>query len=130
MLAGEEFAGDQRQLNLLQKNIDLIQSLQSEQRVQELAFKGVFHSEWKGSKNLYSASLFSTVKKFESEARSYLRAAYEWMFLDLGKGKDETENHYTRNSFEDDFVEFAYTHYNLDGIKSSVNFLTRIKPDE
>ncbi len=130
MLAGEEFAGNKRQLDLLQKNIDLIEPLQSEQRVQELAFKGVFNSEWRGSKDLYSAALFSTVKKFEGQTRGYLRAAYDWMHVYFEKRKNETENQYPRISFKDDFVEFAYAQYNLDGINSAINFLTRINPDE
>jgi hypothetical protein len=37
--AGEEVAGDERQLKLLNNNVDLIAPLQSPQRVQELAFR-------------------------------------------------------------------------------------------
>jgi hypothetical protein len=37
--AGEEVAGDKRQLELLTQNVDLIAPLQSPQRVQELAFR-------------------------------------------------------------------------------------------
>ena len=50
--AGEEVAGDKRQLELLKKNIDLIAPLQSEQRVQELAFRRLLRSGWDGSENI------------------------------------------------------------------------------
>ena len=53
--AGEEVAGDKRQLKLLTKNVDLIAPLQSEQRVQELAFRRLLRGVWEGSENIYSA---------------------------------------------------------------------------
>lgn len=43
--AGEEVAGDERQRELLEGNIDLIEPLQDEQRVQELAYKRELKSE-------------------------------------------------------------------------------------
>ncbi len=129
MLSGEELAGDKRQLELLQNNIDLIEPLQSEQRVQELAFRGMFSSEWRGSKDLYSASLFSTVKKFEGETRSYLRAAYNWIYLHFEKRKSDNDEYHVFN-LEDDFVEFAFTHFNLDGITATINFLIRVQSNK
>ena len=44
--AGEEVAGDQRQVELLRKNADLIAPLQSPQRVQELAFRRMLRGAW------------------------------------------------------------------------------------
>jgi hypothetical protein len=60
--AGEEVAGDKRQLELLTRNVDLIAPLQNEQRVQELAFRRMLRSGWDGSENVYSAALLSSVE--------------------------------------------------------------------
>ena len=68
-LAGEEVAGDMRQLELLKKNVDLIAPLQNDQRVQELAFRHILRGGWDGSENIYSAALLSSVKNFHGEAR-------------------------------------------------------------
>ena len=55
--AGEEVAGDNRQMELFAKNVDLIAPLQSEQRVQELARRRMIRAMWNGSENVYSAAL-------------------------------------------------------------------------
>ena len=49
---GEEMAGDGRQMELLAKNVDLIPRLQSEHRVQELAYRSMLRSAWDGSENV------------------------------------------------------------------------------
>jgi hypothetical protein len=79
--AGEEVAGDKRQIELLKANVDLIAPLQAEERVQELAFRRMLRSGWDGSENVYSAALLSSVEGFRGEARGYLRAAHNWLGL-------------------------------------------------
>lgn len=79
--AGEEIAGNKRQLEILQGNLDLIAPLQSAQRVQEIAFRRLLCSEWDGSENVYSAALLSSIEDFKGEARGYLRAANNWLRL-------------------------------------------------
>jgi len=131
--AGEEVAGDKRQLDLLQQNIDLIALLQDTHRVQELAHRQLFHSAWLGSENLYSASLLSSVKDFHGEARSFLRAARKWLNIyfeerDLHK-KDEAERSHHKEQLEiKDLAEFAWIYYNLYGAAEVVKFMTGWKP--
>jgi hypothetical protein len=55
MRAGEEVAGNKRQLALFRSNIDLLTILQSKEKVQEIAFKRLLSSNWDGSENVYSA---------------------------------------------------------------------------
>lgn len=121
--AGEEVAGDKRQLDLLKKNIDLIAPLQYEQKVQELAFRRLIHSKWEGSENVYSAALLSSVEDFKGEARGFLRAAFNWLNLYFEARKKEEKNHAEDRLTDDDIVEFASAIFNLDGSDKLVSFL-------
>ncbi|WP_209369553.1 ATP-binding protein [Priestia megaterium] len=130
--AGEEVAGDKRQYELLTKNIDLIAPLLDEGRVQEFAFRRSFGGAWRGSENLYSASLLSTVEQFKGEARSYLRAAHSWLNIYFEEQKnlkeaDERQLHHEKLEY-DDIVEFVFTHLNLHGVDKAVKFLLSWSP--
>ncbi|AIY08774.1 hypothetical protein LK13_09330 [Paenibacillus polymyxa] len=129
--AGEEVAGDKRQLELLANNIDLIAPLQDEQRVQEFAFRRLFSGSWRGSENVYSAALLSTVKNFKGEARSFLRAAENWLslyFQDRNKKKaNGTTTHHEQLKYEE-IMELVYAHLNVHGVKKAFKFLTRWHP--
>ena len=127
--AGEEVAGEKRQLELLAKNVDLIAPLQTEQRVQELAFRRTLHGNWDGSENVYSAALLSSVKEFQGEARGYLRAADNWLRLYF-KARKEKNDHYDDLLEENDIVELAFAHFNLLGEKEVVNFILGWRPPE
>lgn len=131
--AGEEVAGNKRQLELLENNIDLIEPLQDEQRVQEFAFRRLFRGSWKGSENVYSAALLSTVQKFKGEARSFLRAAHNWLCLYFQERdrKREPENPFHHEELKDEeIVELAYTHLNLFGVKEAFDYLVTWQPGQ
>lgn len=128
--AGEEVAGDKRQLELLASNIDLIAPLQDEQRVQEFAFRRLFSGSWRGSENVYSAALLSTVKNFKGEARSFLRAAENWLslyFQDRDKKKEDSPFHDEQLKNEE-IMELAYAHFNLHGVERAFKFLMSWRP--
>lgn len=129
MRAGEEVAGDDRQFSLLAQNTDLIAPLQSEQRVQELAFRRRLHGGWDGSENVYSASLLSSVPDFHGEARGYLRAAHGWLelYFEEHSKKDEHERHNEPLQAEH-LVEMAAAHLNLFGSKKCVDFIVGFRP--
>jgi len=128
--AGEEVAGDKRQLELLTKNVDLIAPLQNEQRVQELAFRRMLHGSWDGSENVYSAALLSTVEDFKGEARGYLRAATNWLHLYFEERKKRKEKFYPDRLEDGDIVELTFAHFNLFGISETVNFILSWRPPE
>jgi hypothetical protein len=89
---GEEFAGDQRQIELLNQNVTLIGIVQSPTEVQKLAFQGRLSGGWKGSENLYKSALLSLHGEFKGEALSYLRAAENWLstyFKSTAKAKEK-----------------------------------------
>jgi len=128
--AGEEVAGDNRQFELLIKNVDLIAPLQSAQRVQELAFRRLLRSVWDGSENVYSAALLSSVEDFKGEARAYLRAAENWLRLYFEKRKKNRDGVYNERLQDDDIVELAITRFNLFGPRGLVNFMLGWRPPE
>lgn len=113
LLAGEEVAGDKRQLELLSENVDLIAPLQSKQRVQELAFRRMLSGDWDGSENIYSASLLSTVEDFKGEAQGYLRSAENWMRIYF-EGRKKNKNNSQDEKLDDiDVAEMAFAILNI-----------------
>lgn len=128
--AGEEVAGDKRQLALLTRNVDLIAPLQNEQRVQELAFRQMLHSDWDGSENVYSAALLSSVQDFRGEARGYLRAGENWLHLYFEERKKSKEKFQENHLKDEDIVELEFSHFNLFGVRDLVNSILRWRPPE
>lgn len=128
--AGEEVAGDKRQLELLTKNVDLVAPLQSEQRVQELAFRRMLRSGWDGSENVYSAALLSSVDDFKGEARGYLSAGNNWLQLYFDEREKNKEKFNQDHLKDDDIVELTFAHFNLFGISRTVDSLLRWRPPE
>jgi hypothetical protein len=128
--AGEEAAGDKRQLELLSKNTDLIAPLQSSQRVQELAFRQQLSGGWDGSKNIYSAALLSTVEEFKGEARGYLRSSNNWLKLYFEERKNNKENPHEERLHDDEIAEMAFANLNLFGIEALVKFINSWRPPE
>ncbi|MCW3794424.1 DUF4297 domain-containing protein [Paenibacillus sp. LS1] len=129
--AGEEAAGDKRQFELLVSNIDLIAPLQDEQRVQEFAFRRLFSGSWRGSENVYSAALLSTVNNFRGEARSFLRAAENWLslyFQDRDKKKEEDIPFHHEKLKNEEIMELVYAHFNLHGVERAFKFLMSWRP--
>nr|MDA3813756.1 NACHT domain-containing protein [Candidatus Cloacimonadota bacterium] len=128
MRAGEEMAGDERQYKLLKKNVDLIAPLQSNQKVQELAFKRLLRSGWDGSENVYTASLLSTVNDYKGEARSYLRAANNWLDIYFKERRKSKEKQNNKSIEDNDILEMSFTCYKLFGVENAVNFILRWRP--
>ncbi|MGB8218119.1 MAG: hypothetical protein WCE94_12535 [Candidatus Methanoperedens sp.] len=126
--AGEEVAGNKRQLELLTKNVDLIAPLQNAQRVQELAFRRMLRSGWDGSENVYSAALLSSVEEFKGEARGYLRAANNWLQLYFEEREKIKDKFYQDLLKDEDIVELTFAHFNLFGASKSVDFILRWQP--
>jgi hypothetical protein len=130
--AGEEVAGDQRQQDLFQSNIDLIPKLQDKLKVQEIAFKGRLRSSWEGSENIYTASLLSEIEEYQGEANSYLRSALNWIqiyFQESKKRKESRPNH-RKGISHADILEIAFTQLNVGNANSCLEFLDSLRPKE
>ncbi|MBL8078945.1 MAG: hypothetical protein JNM55_13350 [Anaerolineales bacterium] len=128
--AGEEVAGDKRQLKILRKNVDLIAPLQDEQKVQELAYKGLLRGRWDGSENVYSAALLSSVVDFQGEARGYLRAAFNWLDLYI-KSRDKTQKAHSEDKLKDEqIVELVFAGFNIENLERVANFILSWTPAE
>lgn len=125
MRAGEEMAGNQRQIELFQTNIDLLVALQNKQKVQDIAFKRLLKGRWNGSENAYTASLLSGIDEYKGEARGYLRAAVNWMYIYFEELKKSDKQHPQNEVTKEDVLELAYAFFNIDGVKDCVDFLNR-----
>lgn len=127
MRAGEEVAGNLRQLSLLRGNIDLFVKLQDPERVQEVAFKRLLRGIWEGSENIYTAALFSSIPDYKGDARVFLRSALHWLDIYV---EDYTQRR-TKDKFtkfdidEQELLEFSFTILNLDGVGAMLNFVDR-----
>lgn len=125
MRAGEETAGNLRQIGLLKNNIDLLIALQVKQKIQEIAFQKLLRGNWNGSENVYIASLLSGIKDYQGEARSYLRSAVNWLNIYYNELSKLDENHYDNKVKEEDIIEIAYAYFNIHGVKDCLTFLDR-----
>lgn len=127
---GEEFAGDQRQIELLNQNVTLIGIVQSPTEVQKLAFQGRLSGGWKGSENLYKSALLSLHGEFKGEALSYLRAAENWLKTYLkSTAKDKRKKHEENLSAEDVALLFT-VNLNLLGPEKAVNRILSFAPTQ
>ncbi|MBC7410085.1 MAG: ATP-binding protein [Arcicella sp.] len=127
--AGEEMAGEQRQLILLRQNLDLLVLLQSNEKVKEIAFKRSLSGSWVGSENVYSASLLSSMEETRGEARGYLRAALYWLDVYFEESrKKKTSNHNDVKLEDGDVLELCFAQLNINGLESSVKFILKLNP--
>jgi len=127
---GEEFAGDQRQIELLNQNVTLIGVLQSPTEVQKLAFQGRLYGGWKGSENLYKSALLSMHGEFKGEALSYLRAAENWLNSYLQSKKKDKQKRHAENLSAEDVALLFTVHLNLLGPEKAVSRILRFAPTE
>lgn len=125
MRAGEEVAGNQRQIGLFRNNIDLLVNLQDKQKVQDIAFKRLLSGAWNGSENVYTASLLSGINEYKGEARGYLRAAVNWLKIYFEELKKSDERHPQNEVTEGNVVELAYAFFNIYGVEECIDFLNR-----
>jgi len=128
--AGEEVAGNQRQLGLLQDNIDLLVKLQSKEKIQELAFKQQLRGAWDGSENIYTASLLSGINEYKGEARGYLRSGVNWLRISFEESRkvSKENRHFEEKITERDILETAYAKLNLEGADGCIEFLDYLNP--
>jgi hypothetical protein len=77
--AGGEYAGEQRQIKLIQENTDLAAVLLAPDRIEEIVSRRTFGSGWMGSHHAYDAGLLSGRTEFCAEATSRLRMALDWL---------------------------------------------------
>jgi hypothetical protein len=125
--AGEESAGNERQLGLFKRNTDLVAQLQSPDKVEEIAFRRILSGGWDGSENVYAASLLSGLEAYRGEARGYLRAAENWLNLYYQQlGKDESPVRSDAVS-DNDLLEFGFACLNLFGVDVCVDFLRQFR---
>ena len=130
MRAGEEMAGDERQLLLLRQNLDLLSQLQGKEKIQSIAFKRTLTGNWMGSENIYSASLLSIFPEYHGEARGYLRASLNWLTIYFEESKKQKHHSHEEQLEDRDIVQIAVAKLNLDGIDSCAEFLNSLKPKQ
>ncbi len=130
MRAGEEVAGNQRQIALFRSNIDLLATLQSKEKVQEIAFKRLLSSSWDGSENIYSASLLSGISDYKGEGRGYLRAAMNWLHIQFEEQRKNDDSYNQNGVQDDDILELVYAHLNIHGVSGCTDFLLGLKPKQ
>jgi len=127
--AGEEVAGNARQLEVLSENIDLCNRFLSEQRLIELSHQRGIRSGWNGSETVYSAVLLSWIPECQGEARSYLRSGWHWLqrYFEL---RDKGSSHDNDQLEDKDILAMLFCYYQLDGEEAAVDFILRWRPEE
>lgn len=130
MRAGEEMAGNDRQLSLLKDNLDLIAPLLAKERVEELGRRRMLGGGWIGSENVYSAAILSSVPAFKGEARSYLRSARNWLNLYFEDNKKGPEGPQQDRLSDQDILEMAYAHFNLNGPEALIRYASSWTPHD
>ncbi len=128
--AGEEAAGDQRQLNLFVNNTDLLSQVQDKLKIQEVAFKGILKGAWEGSENVYTASLLSEIKDFHGEASGYLRSALNWLFVYSNEFNRNRKSFHEWKVDDVDITEIALAQLNISGARMCLRFLNRFTSKE
>lgn len=130
--AGEEIAGNERQIDILSNNLDLATQFLSHERIQELAHRKELQGNWDGSELVYSASLLSSISSLKGEAISYSRSADHWLhryFQKRDEAKEEEERF--NEKLEDiEIVELTTAQYRIKGWKKCVDFLLSWSPQE
>jgi hypothetical protein len=116
----EEFAGVQRQVELLNDNVSLISMIQSPSEIQKLAFQGKLSSGWKGSENLYKASLLSVHEEYKGESLSYLRSAEHWLKLYFESKKTNEKGQFNNAVTSKDIAELFTVYLNLFGESKTI----------
>jgi len=125
--AGEEMAGNQRQISFFKHNVDLLVALQDKQKIQEIALKRILSGHWNGSENVYAASLLSGIEDYKGEARGYLRASLNWLKIYFDEADDEDDSYFRNELTDADMLELAYAYLNIYGADKCIEFFDRFK---
>lgn len=129
LLAGEEIAGNDRQIDILTNNIDLASLFLAPDRIQELAHRKELGSNWDGSQTVYSASLLSSIPSLKGEALNYYRSANHWLRRYFQRRDEVKEEERFSEKLEDiDILELAFAQYRINGWKTCVEFLLSWSP--
>lgn len=130
LIAGEEIAGNDRQIDILTNNVDLASSFLSPGRIQELAHRKELIGKWDGSETVFSASLLSNLSGMKGESYSYYRSAEYWLhryFQKRDEAKEEEERF--NEKLEDiEIIELAFVQYRINGWKKCADFLLSWQP--
>ncbi|RXK53545.1 ATP-binding protein [Oleiharenicola lentus] len=129
--AGEEMAGDGRQLAMFAENTDLVAVLLAPHRVQELALQHKLGRAWPGCENLYTASLLCSVPDFKGEGRGYLRSGMGWLYAVVAEDNKKEKGSWgprPRRVEDHHLVEMLWAHLALDGPKGLVEEMGRWRP--
>jgi hypothetical protein len=132
--AGEEMAGDLRQLMMFAENPDLIATLLAPHRVQELALRHKLGRSWPGCENLYTASLLCSVPDFRGEGRGYLRSARGGLKAVLAyeqekkRKRDRRHGGHVSQVKDEHLVELVWASLALDGPKGLVEEVDGWRP--
>jgi hypothetical protein len=130
LIAGEEIAGNDRQIDILTNNIDLASSFLSSGRIQELAHRRELSGNWNGSETVFSASLLSSLSGMKGEAYSYYRSAKHWLhryFQKRDEARDEEER-FNEKLQNIEIIELAFAQYRINGWEKCADFLLSWKP--
>jgi hypothetical protein len=130
LIAGEEIAGNDRQIDILTNNVDLASLFLSSGRIQEMAHRKELSGNWDGSEAVFSASLLSSLSGMKGEAYSYYRSAEHWLhryFQKRDEAKEE-EDRFNEKLEDIEIIELASTQYRINGWKKCSDFLLSWKP--
>lgn len=128
MRTGEEFAGDQRQIELLNENVALICMIQSPTEIQKLAFQGRLSSGWKGSENLYKASLLSVHEDYKGESLGYLRSAEDWLKTYFESRETDENSFVDEKLLDKDISELFIVYFNNFGADKTIETILNWTP--
>lgn len=128
--AGEAMAGNERKLTLFKDNLDLMGALKDAHRIQECAYKRELEGGWKGSANVFSASLLSMHLDFHGDARSYLHASHRFLHLHFEERdrKKAEDTHFGDSLQRADISELGWAHLGLEGPAGFVKFVATWTP--
>ncbi len=131
LVAGEEIASNERQLQLIKNNIDLAYRYLSEDRLKELAYRKVLTGKWQGSELIYTASILSYLPNNKGQALNYLRSSEHWLsrYFEKRKKLKENDDYYVDRQLEnEDIFEFHSAIFNLLGYEKFIDSARRWSP--
>lgn len=121
--AGGEAAAENRQNQLLEKNIDLIGiNFEANQILELISYKIFKGGSWQGSHYIAEAKLLSYKSELHGEARSKLRIATQWLrgWFDLPEEQRRNEKVEFR-----ELGDYFITLLNLEGVEKAVLWLNK-----
>ncbi|KTD91643.1 hypothetical protein [Pseudoalteromonas sp. H71] len=130
LMAGEEIAGNNRQLDILKNNIDIAYLFLAPARIQEIAHRKEISGGWDGSETVFSASLLSTIPSLKGEAQSYLRSANHWLrrYFDRRDEVKNKEEQFNEKLDDLEILELAHTALRVKGYKRCADYLDSWTP--